>query len=118
MKEFYDRVAKCAPATREVLDFLQTAAKHAGADVALPTFDGDGVGISYRRGRKRYCRFDPKHEAHHVWAEIPGADRKALRDAGMVSDREDGPWVTIENMRGAVRLVPFIVRAYESAAEP
>src|SRR5665213_2010906 len=28
----------------------------------------------------------PKDEAHHVWAEIPGADRKALRDAGMVSD--------------------------------
>jgi hypothetical protein len=35
MEKFYDRVAKCTPATREVLDFLQTAAKHAGADVAL-----------------------------------------------------------------------------------
>ena len=53
MEKFYDRVAKGTPGIRQVLDFLQTAAKHAGADVAPPTFDGDGVGITYRRGRKR-----------------------------------------------------------------
>jgi hypothetical protein len=115
-RKFDARREKCSPATRNVVDFLKTVAEHAGAHVEPPTFDGDGAGITYRRGGKRFCRFDPKHQAHHVWAEIPGADRIALAGAGTVSDREDWPWVTVENMRGAVRLVPFILRAYDDLA--
>ncbi len=118
MREFDERVDRCTPATRNLLTFLRTVAEHAGDDVDPPTFDGvEGTGITYRRAGKRFCRFDPKHEADHVWALIPGADRSALAPAGTVSDREDGPWVTIKNRRGAVRIVPEILRAHD-AAEP
>jgi hypothetical protein len=65
--------------------------------------------------RKTLCRFDPKHQADHVWALIPHADRAGLGGADVVSDREDGPWVTVRNMRGAVRLVPHVLKAYDAA---
>jgi hypothetical protein len=112
-KEFTELLAKCTQDTRALVGFLKTVAENAGAHVEPPTFDGDGVGITYRRGAKRFCRFDPKHQADHVGVSIPGADRVALAAAGTVSEREDGPWVFIENMRGAVRLVPSILRAYD-----
>ncbi len=115
MIEFDRRVERCTPATRKLLGFLRTAAEHAGADVEPPTFDGvDGTGITYRRAGKRFYRFDPKHQADHIWALVPGADRVALGAAGTVSEREDGPWVTLKNMRDAVRLVPEILRAYDA----
>jgi hypothetical protein len=118
MKEFDGRVERCTPATRSLLAFLRTVAEHAGDDVESPTFDGvEGTGITYRRAGKRFCRFDPKHQADHIWALIPGADRIALASAGTVSDRADGPWVTITNMRGAVRIVQEILRAHD-AVEP
>ena len=81
----------------------------------VPLSPQRGVGVTYWRGAKRFCRFDPKHQANHVGALIPGANRAALEDAGTVSDRNDGPWVTIKNMRGAVRLVPEMLRAYDAA---
>src|SRR5262245_29738199 len=100
MNEFDERVANCTSTTREVLGFLQTVALHAGENVDPPTFDGiEGTGVSYRRKGKRFCRFDPKHQADHVWALIPGADVAALARVGQVSSREDGPWVTVEDMR-------------------
>jgi hypothetical protein len=74
------------------------------------------VGITYRTCGRGFCRFDPKHEADHVWAWIPGADRETLSAAGTVSPREDGPWVTVKNMFGAVRLVSEIARSYDRVA--
>ena len=110
------RVAKCSQHTRDLLAFLRTVAENAGEHVGTPTFEGRGIGVTYWVNGKRFCRFDPKHEADHVWALIPNADRHALDDAGKVSKREDGPWVTVRNMRGAVRLVPHILQAYDAAA--
>ena len=116
-KEFDARREECSQATRNVLDFLKTVAEHAGSHVEPPAFEVRGVGITYWSGGKRFCRFDPKHQADHVWALVPGGDRVALGVAGTVSDREDGPWVTIKNMCGAVRLVPEILRAYDAATD-
>ena len=115
INKFQERVVLCTPATREILAFLRQAAAHAGEDVGAPTFDGrNDTGISYRRRGKRFCRFDPKPRADHVWAWIPGADRRELAASGTVAKRDDGPWVTIKDMRGAVRLVPEILRAYDA----
>ena len=114
-REFDARRETCGEATRNVLDFLMTAAEHAGPDVGKPKFEERGGGITYWSRRKRFCRFDSKHRADHVWAMIPGADRTSLEAAGKVSRRGDGPWVTIKNMRDAVRLVPEILKAYDAA---
>lgn len=113
--EFDERVAKCSDKTRQLVGFLRTVAEHAGDDVEAPTFEVRGVGTTYWAGGKRFCRFDPKHQSDHVGVLIPDADRNALAKAGVVSEREDGPWVTITTMRGAVRLVPQILQAYETA---
>jgi hypothetical protein len=114
--EFDARCEECNQATRNIVAFLKTVAEHAGFKVDAPTFEVRGVGITYWSGGKRFCRFDPKHQADHVWALVPGGDRVALKAAGKVSVREDGPWVTIKDMHGAVRLVPQILRAYDAAS--
>lgn len=114
-RQFDARREKCGQVAQDVLAFLMTVAEHAGPDVEKPTFEVRGVGITYRSLRQRFCRFDPKQRMDHVWALIPGADRVSLAAAGKVSAREDGPWVTIKNMRDAVRLVPEILKAYDAA---
>ena len=106
---FDSRVATCSQKTRELVAFLQLVAQHAGENTEAPTFDSRGVGITYWTNGRRFCRFDPKHQADHVSALVPGAARDALRAAGDVSDRDDGPWVVINDFRGAVRLVPHIL---------
>jgi hypothetical protein len=113
-EHFEERRNACSQNTRDILAFLQTAAEYAGADVRPPTFEARGIGITYWTGKRRFCRFDPKHQADHVWALVPGGDRVALASAGRVSEREDGPWVTVGDMPGAVRLVPEILRAYDA----
>lgn len=114
-EEFEEARKKLSPITRDVLAFLQTAAENAGGDVQPPTFELRGVGTTYWTAKKRFCRFDPKKRAGHVWAFVPGADAVALAASGKVSPREDGPWVVIKNMTGAVRLVPEILRAYDAS---
>jgi hypothetical protein len=117
MQEFDDLVEKCSPELRRIIGFLETVAQHAGGEVESPTFDGQPAsGVTYRRQGKRFCRFDPKHQASHVAVWIPGADRLTLQEAGSVSPRDDGPWATIKDMGGAVRAVPHILRAYDAAA--
>lgn len=39
-RSFNERREKCGQFTRDVLDFLETVAEHAGAQVEPPTFDG------------------------------------------------------------------------------
>ena len=51
-----------------------------------------------------------------VWALVPGGNLVALAFAGTVSEREDGPRGTVKEVRGAVRLVPEILRAYDAAS--
>lgn len=114
--EFDARRDQCNPGTRAILDYLITAAENAGAGVEQPTFEVRGIGITLWVGGRRFCRFDPKHQAGHVWALIPGGDRLQLEAAGRVSEREDGPWVTVKSMRGAVRLVSEILRGHDEAA--
>lgn len=116
-QEFDARCVECDQDTRNVLEFLRTVAEHAGPDVESPSFEAQGVGVTYWIGGRRFCRLDPKHQGHHVWVLVPGGDRIALAVAGKVSEREDGPWVTIKNMHGAVRLAPEILRAYDTAAQ-
>jgi hypothetical protein len=112
---FDERVAKCSLPTRELITFLKTVAENSGLSVAAPTFEVRGIGITFWTNGRRFCRFDPKHQADHVWALIPNSDRHALHECGSVSDREDGPWVTIKTMPGAVRLVRHILNAYDAA---
>ena len=112
---FDQRVTQCSPHTQNLVAFLKTVAENAGANVTAPMFEARGEGITYWTNGRRFCRFDPKHKADHVWALIPNADRRALEEAGIVSDREDGPWVTITSMPGAVRLVRHILHAYDAA---
>jgi hypothetical protein len=112
---FNERVAKCSPQTRDLITFLRTVAENSGVSVATPIFEVRGIGITFWTNGRRFCRFDPKHQANHVWALIPNGDRDALRACGIVSDREDGPWVTIRTMRGAVRLVPHVLHSYDLA---
>ena len=64
--EFDARREECSHVTRNVLDFLKTVAEHAGSEVESPTFEVRGVGITYWSRGKRFCRFDPKHQADHV----------------------------------------------------
>lgn len=98
---------------RKIVGFLSTAASNAGAEVGAPTFEVRGVGVTYWRDGHRFCRFDPKHQAANVGVLVVGGDRRGLKAAGLVSDRTDGVWVFVKNMRGAVRLVPEILRAYD-----
>jgi hypothetical protein len=117
-RTFNERRKKCSKATQELLAFLETVAEHAGPDGSPPpTFEVRGVGVTYWNAGKRFCRFDPKPNADQVWVLLPGADRDALEPAGKVSPRTDGPWVTIKNMHGAVRLAPEILRAYDASAQ-
>ena len=51
-----------------------------------------------------------------VWALVPGGNLVSLAFAGTVSEREDGPRGTVKEVRGAVRLVPEIQRAYDAAS--
>jgi hypothetical protein len=113
---FDKRVARCSPRTQTLLAFLRTAAANSGDHVGAPTFESAGIGVTYWVNERRFCRFDPKHEADHVWAMVLTADRAGLAEAGVVADRQDGPWVTISHMRGAVRLVPHILRACDAVA--
>jgi hypothetical protein len=112
--EFEARRERCSQQMRRVIDFLMTVAEHSGCEVDPPTFEVRGIGITYWRQGRRFCRFDPKHQANHVWALVPGGNRAALGAVGKVSDREDGPWVAIQDVHGAVRLVPEILRAYDA----
>ena len=113
---FDNRVTKCSDRTQALLAFLRTAAENASDHVDAPTFESAGTGVTYWINGRGFCRFDPKYEADHVWAMVPTADRAALAEAGVVADREDGPWVTIRHMRGAVRLVPHLLRACDAVA--
>lgn len=111
----FDRVVDaCDQATQDLITFLRTAAENAGPEREAPSYEVRGVGITYWAGGRRFCRFDPKPQAGHVWAMVPGADRRALQSAGHVSTRADGPWVTIRDLRGAVRLVPIILLSYDT----
>jgi hypothetical protein len=115
MSAFNARMTRCEPGTRAIMAFLRGVAQHAGDDVEPPRIDGRaGVGISYRRGGRRFCRFDAKEKSAHVWVCIPGASREPLGVAGTVSNRRDGPWVKVKTLKGAVRLVPEILRAYDA----
>ena len=113
--DFDARLSRCSQHTRDLLNFLRTVAENAGQSVEAPTFDAKGEGITFWANGKRFCRLDPKHQAGHVWALVPSAERSALEEAGVVSARNDGPWVTVTNMHGAVRLVPLVLKAYDTA---
>jgi hypothetical protein len=120
-EKFNKRRSKCSPHIRCVLDFLSTVAVNAGDRVEQPTFDGaEGVGITYKTMGARFCRFDPKFDEEHLFAQIPGASRDELMVAGTLPDppRKDDGWVKIESLRGAVRLVPLILRKYENPSGP
>ncbi len=112
--EFEARIGECGDELQNVVAYLRNTAKHAGADVLpRPYVPKTGWGITYYRGKQWFCQFHPKHQKNHVQALIYGTDPAALEAAGFTSaKREDNQrWVRIENMRDAVRLVPFILDA-------
>lgn len=114
--EFDSRLERCSSEVREVVRFLRTAAEHASPAVEAPTLEVRGVGVTYWVRGRRFCRFDPKEQAGHVWVLIPGGSRPDLENAGEVSPRDDGPWLAITDMYGAVRLVPAMLASCERAS--
>jgi hypothetical protein len=48
---------------------------------------------------------------------IPSGNRKRMEEGGRVSPREDGEWVFVSDLNGAVRLVPEILAAYDRCAK-
>jgi hypothetical protein len=113
--KFETRRAKCTDEVRNVLDLLMREAEHAGPHIDRPRYDAKGEGVTYCVGGKPFCRFDPKHRVHHVWAWIAGANPSALDVIGPVPNRKHGPWVRINSMSRAMGLLPEIKHAYERA---
>lgn len=116
--EFNDRRSKCSQPIRETLDFLMTVAEHVGSDSVTHKFEVRGTGITYWSKGNRFCRFDPK-QVKHVQALIPQAHLDALDKAGLEYTRSDtdGPWIRIKDLRDAVRLVPFILKAHDDLVD-
>ena len=112
---FKQRVSACQTTTRRLVEFLQTVAANAGP-IDPPTFEVRGVGVTYWHDGKRFCRLDPKHSKGHVAVLIPGGNRIEMARCGSVSPRTDGEWVFVSDLRGATRLVPEILAAYDRIA--
>jgi hypothetical protein len=122
-RRFDERRQKCSPTILEVLDFLMTVAENAGPDVELPpTPELKGEGVKYRNGSGQFCVLHLREKL--VWARIDHdraaraalvADLKAARLA-FTREQKDGPWLKIPNMQDAVRVVSFIVQAYDDRA--
>lgn len=115
--EFDARLGRCPVELRELVGFLRTAAEHASLAVEQPTYEVRGVGVTYWVNGRRFCRFDPKEVAGHLWVFIPGGNRDALEKVGKLSEREDGPWLTLTDLHGAVRVIPEILAACDRASE-
>ena len=75
--DFDAKLERCSPTVRDVVRFLRTAAEHASLHVEMPTYEVRGVGVTYWVAGRRFCRFDPKEAAGHVWVFVPGGDREA-----------------------------------------
>ena len=55
LKALDQRVARCTPDTRELVNFLTTAAENTGASVAAPTFESKGDSAFRSEARGRSC---------------------------------------------------------------
>ncbi len=70
-----------------------------------------------KRGKRVFCKFDPKPQVPHVGADVPGASESELMRAGRLHRPKDArAWVDIVDMRGAKVLEPLIARAYAAAS--
>jgi hypothetical protein len=109
-----ERISKCSQELGEVMKFLEIVAMHAGLDGADSTVEARGIGIAYWVRGRRFCRFDPKFHsrAPHIFAFVADARVLDLARAGATGKQRG--WVKIENLRGAVQLVPIILQAYSS----
>ena len=120
LKEFQERLRRqeCSQTIRDVVDFLMKAAERAGpTEWRAHSTPGGGWGITGKRGKRVFCKFDPKPQVPHVGADVPGASESELMRAGRLHRRKDArPWVDIEDMRGAKVLEPLIARAYAAAS--
>ena len=120
VKDFDERLnsSECNEELRAIVDQLRQAASGGGDDVAprAHSTPGSGWGITYKRGTRVFCRFDPKPRALHVAADVRGADEAELQKAGRLHRRKNGkPWVHVKYANDAKKLVPLIQRAYEQA---
>lgn len=112
-ESFEERLERCSATVREMVGFMKALCTNLGHDLLPPTYEANGGGITFWRGNRRFCRLDPKTHADHVWVMLPGAEPSDLEHVASVSPRDDGPWMTIDSMRDAVRLVPHIIESYE-----
>jgi len=120
VKDFEERLnsSECSQELRDIVAILRQAARGAGEDVEprAHSTQGSGWGITYKRGTRVFCQFDPKPTALHVGADVRGADEAELQKAGRLHRRKNGkPWVHVEDANAAKKLVPLIHRAYEQA---
>lgn len=103
----------------DVLDFLMVAAANAGPSVDAPRWELKGEGAKYRHANGQFYVIHLR--ADGVWMHpfhLPSNGAEYLDDltaAGLAFTRgeTDGPWLFVTNLQQAVRIVPFIARAYD-----
>jgi len=117
---FEANLEECSAPLKEIVAYLQTTAKSAGADVIPRRYryakPNTGWGITYYTGGNRFCEFHPKRDEGHVWGFIQGADPAAVVAEGFQPSEQDG-WFQIRTMPEAVRFVKWILWAHDGAAD-
>lgn len=119
ISEFDERLnsRECGQAIRDIVARLRAAADQVGAVVwRAHSTPGGGWGITGKRAKRVFCRFDPKPSVPHVCVSVTGADEASLKAAGTVHRRKNAEsWVDIRDVRGAKLLEPLIGQAYAAA---
>ena len=85
---------------------------------------GDRLEFVYKRGRRVFCRLEPKLMVEHgdivavVHVFVRGATASELQLAGDILRRKNAPTcVAVRNRRGAKALAPLIRRAFAQAGD-
>jgi hypothetical protein len=111
-------VLGCSEKVQEILAYLRSTAKNAGADVfGRRQKPQSGCGITYYANGEWFCQFHPKPDADHVQVLIKGVTTDALKSAGVQPSEhrtDQQLWIPIKTMLEAVRLVRLILSAHDA----
>ena len=80
--EFDARRDECGQTTRDVLDFLRTAAEHAGSHIGPPTFETRGVGICVLDRREAVLPARPEAQSGPRLGSGAGRESRRARVRG------------------------------------
>lgn len=117
-RAFEKKFGGCSAHLRALVAYLRTTADHAGADVTPRRFNhsepNKGWGITHYARGEWFCHLHPKSKSNHVGVRILDATAAEFKAIGLkpTEDRAE-LWASVETMPQAVRLVRFILRAYD-----